>query len=248
MGNLIGLAALWVLWLLLPYRRRRRWRWGWILAATVMLLVSPLGANLGSWGLTAFLPPDSGERVDAIVVLGRGDDLRDRRIVAAWQLWRADRAPEIFASGMLDARYIVQELHATGVDKYRLEGEECSQTTEENALFTAALLYPKGVKRILLVTDSPHMLRSLRMFQSFGFRTIPYPIPLSDNLQTVKQFPIIMREYAALVQYTVSGRFHPRPSSELIRPSPAITQKIQEWNCQVPGTAYVIDDQNDLEN
>jgi len=227
------LAALCVLWLIIPYRRR--WRWVWILAATVTVLASPLGIAIGNWSLTVFLPSDSGEIVDAIVVLGRGDDLRNRRIVETWKLWQANRAPQIFASGMLDARYIVQELQAIGVDKYRLGGEECSQSTEENALFTAALLYPKGVKRILLVTDSPHMLRSLRMFQSFGFRVIPYPIPLPDNLQTVQKIPILVREYAALVQYTVSGRFQTHPSSELITPPAAVTQKIQDWKCRVVG-------------
>jgi len=206
-----------------------------MLVAMMMLLASPLGIAIGNWGLTVFLPADSGASVDAIVVLGRGDEMRDRRTVATWKLWRANRAPQIFASGMLDARAIVQELEATGVPKQRLGGEECSQTTEENALFTAALVHSQGVKRILLVTDSPHMLRSLRTFQSFGFTAIPYPVPLSDKLRTVERLQILFREYVALAQYTVSGRFQPRLASISTTPPGAVTQKIQDWGCRVTG-------------
>jgi uncharacterized SAM-binding protein YcdF (DUF218 family) len=194
-------------------------------------MLSPVGLAIEQWGLTAALPSDTGESVDAIVVLGRGYELRDSRIGAVWELWRSQRASQIFASGMLDARPIVKSLKEIGVPEQQIRGEECSQSTEENALFTTAVLHPQGVRKILLVTDNPHMLRALLTFQHFGFRVIPAPVSLPNQLSAQAKFQILLREYGGLIKYKLTGNFESSPSNVQEKLSEDVFQKMRDWNC-----------------
>jgi uncharacterized SAM-binding protein YcdF (DUF218 family) len=235
MGILIILALLWIVWLVSSRRWRRRLKVPIAGFIVLLVLISPIGIGMGSWILTAFVPPDSGEPVEAIVVLGRGKDYRNLRVFEAWELWQAKRAPRIFASGMLDARPMVRTLRGIGVPEENLAGEECSQTTQENALFTASILRSQGVDKILLVTDPPHMLRSLLTFRSFRFRVIPHFSALPNQLSSQNQIMILLREYAGLVKYTFTGQFIPRSLDSLNSPPDEVTQKLQKWRCQVRG-------------
>jgi uncharacterized SAM-binding protein YcdF (DUF218 family) len=232
MEYMIGLALLWLVWLLSSRRWRLRLRIPLVAIAILLLLTSPWSLQIGLWGLTLGVPPDSQEPVDAIVVLGRGNDFRDSRVVLAQQLWNSKRAPQIFISGMLDARLMMQELTKVGIPAQHLSGEECSQSTEENALFTNAILRPQGIQKILLVTDAPHVLRSLLTFRSFGFHVIPHPSPLPPLLSNSEKLKILLREYAGLVQYLLTGQFQPRPLESVNHPAQAVTQKIVDWGCR----------------
>lgn len=232
MKLLIILALLWVLWLVIP----RRWRRLLIIPAVVLaigsILFSPIGMSIGLWGLTAFVPPDSGESVQAIVVLGRGKSLRELRVSEVQELWQSDRAPRIFVSGMSDADAIIQSLNQQGIPEQSLSGEECSQSTEENGVFTSAILHPQGIQKILLVTDPPHMLRSFLVFRSFRFQVIPHfsPIVIPSTLQ--EYFRIQLREYLGLAEYALTGKFILRNPASLNPPPAEVTQKFQDWNCR----------------
>jgi uncharacterized SAM-binding protein YcdF (DUF218 family) len=199
----------------------------------MLVVISPVGIRIGLWGLTSLIPPDSGEPADAIVVLGRGADLRQHRIAEVWKLWQSNRAPKIFASGMSDARQMVRSLEEMGVPEQRLGGEECSQSTQENALFTSALLRSQGIKRIVLVTDSPHMLRSLLTFRSFGFHVIPHPSPQPTQYPLPDKIGNLLREYVGLAMYALTGQFNPHPTDVLNHPPTEVTQKIRDWVCRV---------------
>ncbi|HEY9642858.1 MAG TPA: YdcF family protein [Coleofasciculaceae cyanobacterium] len=236
MEVLIGLALLWVLWLISSRQWKRRLVVPLVATAAGLLIVSPLGLGIALWGLTISLPQDSGEKVDAIVVLGRGDPFRDQRVATVQRLWQTNRAPEIFASGMLDARSIVQNLQEMGLPEQRLDGEECSQTTEENAQFAYAILHPQGIQTILLVTDAPHMLRSFLTFRSFGFHVIPHLSSLPTQLTLSEKFWIVLREYLGLIQYGLTGQLNPRPVEVLQTPPVEIVQKIRDWHCRVHKT------------
>ncbi|MGF1537700.1 MAG: YdcF family protein [Elainellaceae cyanobacterium] len=208
------------------------------LAIVVIALIglsSPWFVNLLTWGLTFPLPKDSGDRVEAIVVLGRGDAFRDERFTEARQLWQEQRAPNIFASGMLDAKFITRDLEKSGVPLVSLAGEECSQTTVENALFTSALLRPQGIKDILLVSDAPHMLRAMLIFRSVAFDVTPHPIPIPAQLGTQQQrLKLVLREYAGLIHHALTGKFWRRSPDALDNPPPEVLDKIVDWNCKVP--------------
>ncbi|MBO3464480.1 YdcF family protein, partial [Aetokthonos hydrillicola] len=83
------------------------------------------------------------------------------------------------------------------------------RTTQENALFTASILQPRQVKQILLVTDSPHMLRSLLTFRRLGFDVIPHISPIPPKLTPTKTAMLVFYEYMGLVSYGLEGRFFP---------------------------------------
>ena len=73
------------------------------------------------------------------------------------------------------AEIIRDALLAEGVPRENiwLEGE--SNSTRENAAFSAKLLLPRGMRRIVLVTEAYHMRRAERDFLKEGFEVEPAP-------------------------------------------------------------------------
>jgi uncharacterized SAM-binding protein YcdF (DUF218 family) len=237
MEALIVIALLWVFWLASSRRWRRRIIQPLMVVVILFMLVaSPLMVNVATWGLTFSVPPDTGETVDAIVVLGRGHRVRNERFEIAKELWEDNRAPKIFISGMLDAKYMVPLLQEVGIPASALSGEECSQSTTENGLFTMAILRPQGIHKILLITDPPHLLRSLLIFRTAGFTVIPHASPLPAQWGTKQRLLTVVREYAALAKYALSDRLHPQTSAAMDSPPTEVSAKILDWNCRVQGT------------
>nr|WP_228038438.1 YdcF family protein [Nodosilinea sp. LEGE 06152] len=199
--------------------RPRRWKHrislvGVLLVLTYCLGLSPIGVKVGGKGLALLIPRDSGQPAEAIVVLGRGGDFRPSRVRVAAELWQQRRAPLIFASGRSDAIEIGQMLEAAGVPATAVDGEPCSATTNENALFTAALLQPQGIRRLILVTDPPHMARSLLTFRSLGFEVTPHPSPVPNGLDIRNRQFLVLREWAGLIGYGMMGRYFARETGE----------------------------------
>jgi uncharacterized SAM-binding protein YcdF (DUF218 family) len=168
------------------------------LTATLLILLA-----VADKGLVVFVPSDSGAKADAIVVLGRGTEFAKPRNEIVTQLWQAKRAPVIFVSGTYDAPMMIQWLQEKGIPQRSLDGENCSLTTAENALFTAAILQPRGIRRILLVTDSPHMWRSLLDLRDQGFTVIPHVSPLPSNMAFMDKAFLTFREYLFLIASSV---------------------------------------------
>lgn len=189
--------------------KRQLLRLGGALLLMYLFATFPLTIALASKGLVAFIPHDPGGKADAIVILGRGEKLRPARVAVAAKLWRDRRAPLIFASGKGDGGEISDDLKKKGIPESALEKETCSRTTEENALFTASVLQQQGVKKILLVTDPPHMLRSLMTFSSLGFTVFPHPSPLPSNIATANRAVMVFYEYIGLVSYGLKGYILP---------------------------------------
>jgi uncharacterized SAM-binding protein YcdF (DUF218 family) len=84
-----------------------------------------------------------------------------------------------------------------------------ARDTHENALFSAALLLPAGVHRIILVTGSMHMARSVDEFQSAGFEVIPAPVHLLTHeswspRRVIPEIEALERSHSAL--YELLGR------------------------------------------
>ena len=202
---LICIALTWLI-PVLPWKRPIRWV-GSISLLLYCILLAPPTVALANHILLGQLPPDSGASADAIVVLGRGKDLQTSRAEVAAQLWKTGRASKIFVSGRGDSPVIMKLLIAEGIPQQFINSENCSQTTEENARFTSILLQPKGIQRILLITDPAHMLRALLTFQRMGFMVIPYLSPLPPEYTAPKGAVLVFREYMGLVNYSLSGRF-----------------------------------------
>lgn len=219
-GLVLLLGTVLLVWRL-PARHQRR-----LLVSSLVLLVgyglasTSAAIALGNKILLWFTPADPGGAAEAIVVLGRGSQQLPPRVEETVQLWQARRAPLIFLSGAWDAPRMAEELAERGVPAGVMEGEACSRTTEENAQFTAALLLPRGIRRIVLVTDAPHMLRSLLTFRSVGFDVIARSHALPHYLSRTRRGWIVYREYFGLLTYSLRGRFaprSPRPPEEVFR-------------------------------
>ncbi|MBF2008390.1 MAG: YdcF family protein [Chlorogloeopsis fritschii C42_A2020_084] len=212
---LVCVALVFLPWII-PFLRELRWRrlfirLGILLCAFYLIATFPLTTAIIKKGLWAFVPNDPGTtNADAIVILGRGPKFRPSRVEVAAELWKSQRAPLIFASGAGDGQEIVEELKAQGIPGDALDEEHCSRTTKENALFTASVLQPKGVERILLVTDPPHMLRSVLTFRNLGFEVIPHPSTFPNHLPRRKKAILVFYESMGLLSYGLQGRLLPR--------------------------------------
>lgn len=134
-------------------------------------------------------------RADAIVVLGGGhygwvdrpgvglEQLENSRIAAGARAWQAGRAPRVILSGGgargkdSEARTMAHAIGKLGVPVSALVLEERSRDTRDNARYTAALLGPGGMRRVLLVTSSLHMPRASLLFREAGMEVVPVPVP-----------------------------------------------------------------------
>ena len=211
-------------WILPKFRWKRLWSgFGTFLLVTYIGSQLPLITTVANKGLVAFVPPDRGQTADAIVILGRGEPFRNSRVKVAANLWESQRAPLIFASGSGDGTEIVNKLETRGIPSEVLQEEHCSRTTKENALFTASILQPQGVKRILLVTDPPHMLRSLLTFRNVGFEVIPHKSSVPHLTQTRKAM-MMFYEYLGLVKYGLEGELVPQNMAKLEQPQTVAQQ------------------------
>lgn len=220
---LLALGVIWVIWTVRRSQSKPSFQWRWqrrwtriVIGFTLvcLLITSPPGIAMANGILVGLIPSVAPQQdidhVDAIVVLGRGYRFSGSRAKVAADLWSSARAPKIFVSGRGDARRMVAQIERFGIPAAVVDGEECSLTTEENARFTASILFPQGVRRIVLITDPPHMLRSLLTFQSMGFTVIPHFSPLPSDLGYRERLAIIFREYGGLASYVLKGRFGER--------------------------------------
>lgn len=207
------------------------WR-AWLLGLIGFTALTPLLLELILQGSIRFLPADTGEPVDAIVVLGRGPDQQAPRVQTAAQLWADDRAPYVFLSGMTDAPLMGKELLTLGLPDAQVWGERCSQSTWENGLFSDVLLPPHQIQRILLVTDRPHILRSYLVFRSFGFTVVPYPTDLQNEpFFSLAYGQRLFREAAGLVKYAATGKFRYLPPEQAEAFAGEAQTKLNDWKC-----------------
>ncbi|PSN19830.1 YdcF family protein [filamentous cyanobacterium CCP5] len=206
----------------------------WSIGLGLVLAASPLLLWMTTNGLLSLLPADNGATVDAIVVLGRGENHRIERSQVAAQLLQAGRSEKIFVSGMGDSPPILDRLWDMGIPKTALAGERCSRTTWENGLFSKTILESQGIDRILLITDRPHQVRSHWVFKSFGFEVISHPVAIESGDHWRNQPYLLMaREIAALIKYAATGKLQPQPA-ELEQQSEAAAQAtIQDWSCSL---------------
>jgi uncharacterized SAM-binding protein YcdF (DUF218 family) len=156
-----------------------------------------------------FVIKDPPRPADAIVVLGAtlgpGDRLTAvlaERVDVAAALWHDRLAPFVVATGGLtggtrpEADVIGEALRARGVTDVVVE--RVSRSTIENARFTAALLAPRGVRTVWLVTQPFHGRRAARVFRRAGFEPLVWHHDGSLEYQDrVRALRWVVREYAA---------------------------------------------------
>lgn len=146
-----------------------------------------------------------------------------RCVYAAWVTRHLPGTPVVACGGKMEgaveafSRTMAHVLEGEGVPKERIVTEERSQSTYENAVYAAGMLKERGVRRIVLVTEGHHMLRSELVFQKQGLEVIPAPCNFtsfeSDSVEgwlpswkAIFQNERTLHEAAGLVWYRLKGR------------------------------------------
>src|SRR5688572_11265366 len=125
---------------------------------------------------------------DAIVVLGSGvhagGELTDaslRRLLHGVALYHRGRAPLLVVSGpanragVVEARVRAQMARALAIPASAIVVVETALTTQEEARDVAVALRARRVRRVLVVTNPLHLVRSLGVFEDAGFVALAAP-------------------------------------------------------------------------
>ena len=167
--------------------------------------------------------PSRIEHAEAIVVLGAGVEENGelsreslRRSVRGIVLQREGLAPILVllgparGGGPAEAEIRADLARQLGVPSQAILAVAMLQTTREEASRVKALLQPRGVRRILLVTNSEHMTRAKAVFERAGFDVLPVS---ADDVSETASTPegrlhltrILLQEFVALAYYRVAG-------------------------------------------
>lgn len=185
-------------------------------AAVVTLVLAVLlvtAVRIGAFGTAGETRP-----ADAAIVLGAavvGDE--PTPVFAA----RIDHAIDLYRDGLVDtiiftgARSPEDELSeaeaarryalARGVPADAILIEEASRITSENIANAAQIMRQHDLASALVVSDPPHMLRSVRMARDAGIDAASSPTPTSRYQTLATQLPFIARETVLYLGYLLFG-------------------------------------------
>lgn len=204
-------------------RRHRRFLYGFLTGiGAVVLLVKLVNAfDAVDVFVRPLLIPDSTDDAQAIVVPGAGvigpqcalNLSAMRRTILASRLYREGRAPLVVFSGgkPRHSPCTVAEAMATfaetlGVPHDAILIESNAATTRENAVLTAEILKPRGIDRVLLVTDALHAVRSRAAFQKVGLAAGTASVPVVQvSRSNVDMLRVAAHEYLGLLYYRLRG-------------------------------------------
>lgn len=171
------------------------------------------GAEVPEVGLARKVPAfaDAAERAIALGALARKyPDARLAFVGGSSALFPAGPA--------LEAEMMRLTLPDLGIAPGRVEFEEKSRNTAENAAFAKALLKPDPGQKWLLVTSAFHMPRAVGCFRKAGFDVVPYPVDyrtigphalnegFSRAASGLDLTDIGVKEWIGLVAYYLSGK------------------------------------------
>jgi uncharacterized SAM-binding protein YcdF (DUF218 family) len=166
------------------------------------------------------------EPADAIVVLGAAGVRRDgtlsdsslRRAMRGIDLYRRGLASTLVFTGPRNlSGYAEGEVRATlamdlGVPRTAILVDTTARTTQEEGHRVAALLAPRAMRRILLVSDAEGMRRATGVFERVGFDVLPAPTaePMVSERTPGARLVVarlVATELVALAYYHLAGYF-----------------------------------------
>ncbi len=122
----------------------------------------------------------------------------------------------LWTDGMSEAELAESFFASMGVAAGRVQYEDKSRTTYENAVFSAALPTLNKSQRWLLLTSAWHMPRSLAAFRAAGWNVTPYPVDYRTGDSTpwteyslargALRWQMLLHEYSGWLAYTLAGR------------------------------------------
>ncbi|PSB17881.1 hypothetical protein C7B76_09080 [filamentous cyanobacterium CCP2] len=198
-----------------PHSRRFMLRTAFILLGGYWFMISPLFSIPATQLLVRFLPNNTGETADTVVVLSRGREAEGDRYNTAISLVETGQASQLFITGRNQIMRVFESLQQRELPTEQFFGTTCARTTKQEAYSAASILFAKGINNIILITDPPHMLRAWLTFRSLGFSVTPYIEPLPDETRQSTRSLLTAREYLGLLSYALLGRFNQRSSNSL---------------------------------
>lgn len=165
--------------------------WGRAAGAAGLLVGGTWLLSVGSVVATALRDDAPNGRADAIVVLGaahyagRPSPVLKARLDHAVALWRRGVAPRLVLTGGVGTGDVMSEAAAgrryvlrLGVPDSALVLEHDGRTTRASLYNAAQLLAAHGWRRVVLVSDPPHMLRVAILARRFGLEPLTSPTRL----------------------------------------------------------------------
>jgi uncharacterized SAM-binding protein YcdF (DUF218 family) len=155
-----------------------------------------------SWYGTLLAGPWPNPEGRTLIVLA-GGDLSDGfpsentalRCLYAVRTFQAGRYERVIVSGARSSRHMRNLLIAEGVPADLVVAEDESNSTRENALYTARMLQGQPGATVLLTSDY-HMFRATRCFRKAGLEIVPSPVPdvLKRANRMLRRWPAFMDE------------------------------------------------------
>jgi uncharacterized SAM-binding protein YcdF (DUF218 family) len=186
----------------------------WRLFLTLLLAWPPSVALVDAYGLQ-----DRAQPAGAIVILGsrvlasgQPGPALTRRSRHAVALYQRGLAPLIVCSGGLgdnpptEAEAACGLAADLGVPSSALLLEDQAHSTEENALYTAALGQAHGFDTVIVVTDGYHQYRANLLFRAAGLQSFASPAQATAGpMALLERYGRATRELAALAWYWGKG-------------------------------------------
>jgi len=190
-----------------------------VLISTVVIVTTPL-VNIAA---EAYSVPPSLVPADAIVVLGSGLEWDGslttesmRRLLFGLRLYKKGLAPVLLLSGpgrddtAPEATVRSKIAVELGVPPSAIIQLTDVKTTREEALQSAAVMKPRGVKHVLLVTAPLHMRRSKMVFEAAGFDVSAapsdnFPVAAKDPVDRMTLFGYLFMHSAGFLYYRLAG-------------------------------------------
>ena len=182
-------------------------------AALVLAVFLVTAVRIGAFGMV-----DETRPADAAIVLGAavvGDEptpVFAARIDHAIGLYREGMVGTIIFTGARSPEDELSEAEAArryalarGVPDSAILIEEASRITSENIANAVQIMRHHDLVSALVVSDPPHMLRSVRMARDAGIDAASSPTPTSRYQTLATQLPFIARETALYLGYLLFG-------------------------------------------
>ena len=182
-----------------------------LIAAGILVAYSPLVNWLGArTGTISRIKPCPAAVVLGLSQFGNGnlDNGSYRRTVLAVQLQHRGLAKYVVLlgnsheGGIGEAEARASLARDLGVPDADILTDSRGRTTEEEAQVSKQLLFPRGIRSILLVTDSQHMTRAADIFARAGFEVSPaaadeFPLPSPHAGERLEAFGRVATEIMA---------------------------------------------------
>jgi len=161
---------------------------------------------------------DDTREADAAIVLGAAmwagapSPVLRARLDHALALYRAQTVTYIIVTGgigygdnMSEAEGSANYLIEQGVDPANILRETQGRSTYQSLVGAATVASPKGIQRVLLVSDPFHMLRSLKMAHDIGFEAYASPTKTSPiSTRPLEEWVYMIREALAYNAYILT--------------------------------------------